>query len=137
MGAISRSLVPHAAGGMLVHRERVERRGVQRFAGEAHRLGQRGQFLRVETAQEDRHQQRGGLGICRGICGGFASGDADCGLPLHQRADESLNLGVGESEAVALVLDYVDGVNGHEFDCMRRSATPWSTGRRRAAAQRA
>jgi len=28
---------------------------------------------------------------------------------------KALNLGVGEDETVALVLDYVDGVNGHEL----------------------
>jgi hypothetical protein len=34
--------------------------------------------------------------------------------------DERLNLGITKSKAVALVLDHVDGVDGHDFDCMRR-----------------
>jgi hypothetical protein len=32
---------------------------------------------------------------------------------MDERADEGLNLGVGEREAVAFVQDYVDRVNGH------------------------
>jgi hypothetical protein len=32
---------------------------------------------------------------------------------MDEGANEGLYLGVGENEAVALVLNYVDGVNGH------------------------
>ena len=54
---------------------------------------------------------------------GASAGGLGGRFPLDQRADEELDLGVGEDEAVALVLDHVDRVNGHEFDSMRRSAT--------------
>jgi hypothetical protein len=53
---------------------------------------------------EDGHQEGGGLGVGGGIVRGFA---------CDQSADEGLNLFVGEGEAIALVLDYVDRVNGH------------------------
>ena len=84
----------------------LERRRIEYLAGEAHRLGEGGEFLRVQSAQEDGHQEGSGLGVCRGW---ILRGAVD------QRVDEALNLGVGEGEAVALVLDDVDGMNGHEF----------------------
>ena len=84
----------------------MERRRVEGLAGEAHGVGEGGELLRVEAAQEDGHQERGGLGV---------GGGGVFGRAVDERVDEGLDLGVGEDEAVALVLDDVDGVDGHEY----------------------
>ena len=67
-------------------------------------LSEGGKFLRDESAHEDGHQESGRLGV------GWAIGRR---LACYQRSDEGVNLSVGESEAVAFVLDHIDGVNGH------------------------
>src|SRR3981081_4059168 len=101
--------VADSAGGVLVDGEGVERFGVGDLSGEAHGLGECGQFSRIEAAEKDGHQEGGDLGV----------GDE---LPfwgaLDDGEDEGADLGVSESESVAFVQDYVDRMDGvgHVFD---------------------
>src|SRR6202011_3165756 len=90
-GNEERGLVADAAGGVLVDGKGVEGSGVEGLAGEAHGGGEVGELLRVEAAEEDRHEER-----CR-----LSVGDA----AVDYSADEVLNLGGGEGEAVTLVAD--------------------------------
>src|SRR5579864_5067197 len=55
--------VAYAAGGVLVDGEGVEGGGVEDFAGDAHGCGEVGELLWREAAEEDGHEERGGLGV--------------------------------------------------------------------------
>lgn len=83
---------------MLVDGEGVEWSGVEDLSGEAHGGGEGGEFLRGEAAEEDGHEERGGLAVGDGV--------------INDAADEVLDFGVGEGKAVALVADDVDDVEG-------------------------
>ena len=48
---------------MLVDGEGVERGGVEGLAGEAHRGGEGGEFVLVEAALEDSHEEAGDLRV--------------------------------------------------------------------------
>jgi len=101
-GDEDRGLVADAAGGVLVDCEGVERGGVEGFAGVAHGGGEVGKLLRVEAAQEDGHNEGGGLGVGDGA--------------VNDAADEGLDFSGGEGLAVTLVADDVYGVDGG-FGC--------------------
>ena len=91
-------LVADAAGGVLVDGEGVEGCSVEGLAGEAHGLGEGGEFLGVEAVLEDRHEEGGGLGF-----GDFVVGEG---------VDEGLDLFVGEDFVVAFVADEVLRMEG-------------------------
>ena len=91
-------LVAYAAGGVLVDSEGVEGGGVEDFAGDAHGGGEVGELLRGEAAEEDGHEERGGLGVGDGA--------------VDYAADEVADLIGGEGECVALVADDVGDVEG-------------------------
>jgi len=92
-------LVADSAGAVFVDRERAKRTSVEGFAGEAHGLGEGGEFGGVESALEDGHEEGGGLGV----------GD----LFFDEGVDEGLDFGVGKGVAVAFVADEVLGMEGH------------------------
>ncbi len=102
-GDEQRGLVADASGGVLVDGEGIERSGVEGLAGEAHGGGEGGELAGVEAALEDGHEEAGDLGVGDELLFGGAVDDG---------VDEGLDLGVGEGEAVALVEDDVDGMNG-------------------------
>ena len=95
--------VADSAGGVLVDGEGVEGSGVDDFAGEAHGGGEGGELARVEASEEDGHEEGGDLGVGDEL---FLGGAVDDGV------DEGTDLLVGEGEAVALVEDDVDGMDG-------------------------
>lgn len=125
-------LVADAAGGVFVDCEGVEGRGVEGVAGEAHGGGEGGKLVLIESALEDGHEKRGDLGVGDEL---MLRGAVDYG------SNEGLDFGVGEGEAVALVEDDVDRVDGvgHLFNkkaAGRRSAmvalamVPFSDGKK-------
>ena len=86
--------VADSTGGVFVDGEGVERFGVGDLSGEAHGLGEGGEFSRVEAAQKDGHQEGGDLGVGNELPFWGAIDDGE---------DEGADLGVGESEAVAFM----------------------------------
>lgn len=93
-------LVTNSAGGVFVDGEGMERCRVKGLAGVAHGPGEGGEFVGVEAALKDGHQEGRDLGVC----GGFVS----------DRVDEGVDLYVGEGQAVALVKDDVERMDvGH------------------------
>ncbi len=93
---------------MLVDGEGVEWVGVEGFAGVAHGGGEGGELVGVEAALEDGHEEGGDLGVGDEL---FFGGAVDDG------ADEGLDFGIGEDEAVTLVEDDVDGMDGLSHSC--------------------
>ncbi len=100
-------LVADSAGGVLVDGEGVEGFGVSDLAGEAHGFGEGGELARVEAAEKDSHEEGRDLGV---------GDELSCRGAVDDGVDEGADFGVGEGEAVALVEDDVDGMDGH-FGC--------------------
>src|SRR3954469_6288247 len=95
---------------MLVYGEGIQRRSVKRIAGETHRRGKSSELSSIEAAQEYRHQKGGDLSV----------GDQRLlGRALYDSADKSTDLLVGQGEVVALMKDYINGVDrayAHGFE---------------------
>jgi len=101
-------LVADAAGGVLVDREGVEGSGVEGFAGVTHGGGEGGELVGREASLEDCHEECGDLGVGDELVVGGAVDDG---------TDEGFDFGVGKGEAVALMEDDVDGVDGLHESC--------------------
>ena len=101
--------VADSTGGVLVNGEGVERFSVGDLSGEAHSLGECGQLFRIEAAEKDCHEKGCDLGVGNQLS---RRSTVDDGM------DEDANLRVREGEAVALMKDDVDGMDGvgHVFD---------------------
>jgi len=96
--------VTDSAGGVLVDGEGVERFGVGDLSGEAHGLGECGEFSGLEAAEEDGHQEGGDLAVGDELPSRGALDDGE---------DEGADFGVGEGEAVTFVQNDIDGMDGH------------------------
>ena len=108
--------VADASCGVLVDGEGVEGCGVEGIAGVAHGRGKGSELLRAEAAEEDGHEEGGDLSVGDELVVGGAVDDG---------ADEGVDFVVGEGEAVTLVDDDVEWVDGRVHDLahlMRRKA---------------
>src|SRR5271170_7133083 len=95
--------VADSAGGVLVDGEFFQRRGIEDFAGVAHRIGEGMEFVTAQTAKKDRHEPRGELRLSGKLRAGGK------GL-IGGRVDDKENLFGRQLMAVAFLANDVDDV---------------------------
>ena len=113
-GDEERGLVADAAGGVLVHRERVKRCRVEDLTGEAHGLSEGCELAPREAVLIDGHEEsaelcvRDGGRVGRRVSREVIAGRCIC----EYRLDEEADLGIGELASGAFAEDEIDGVEG-------------------------